>query len=137
MKPLILVKHSVPEIVENIAGHEQMLSVPGRTRARGLAELLPKHRTEVIVSSVEPKAREAVITLESAEQTVVRFREAVDPVVNFYAGKSIIIIVLHGTVMSIFVAGCEPYPVWAGLGLPSFVLLDLQSQNMPETANLP
>ena len=39
-KYLILVKHSLPEIAENVPAHEWKLSEEGRVRARRLAERL-------------------------------------------------------------------------------------------------
>ena len=55
---LILVKHSLPEIVENVPAHAWELSSEGRTRVGKLAERLRQYQPEVIVSSVEPKARQ-------------------------------------------------------------------------------
>jgi broad specificity phosphatase PhoE len=58
MKPLILVKHSLPEIVEDIPARAWTLSEEGRERARKLAELLFPYKPEILLSSVEPKAQE-------------------------------------------------------------------------------
>ena len=58
MKLLILVKHSLPDIVEHISAREWALSGEGRERAKKLAEILKAYHPEVIVSSVEPKALE-------------------------------------------------------------------------------
>lgn len=57
-KYLILVKHSVPEIVESAPAQEWKLSELGRARAERLAERLRLYQPEVIVSSKESKARE-------------------------------------------------------------------------------
>lgn len=57
-KYLILVKHSVPEIVQSVPARDWNLSEPGRTRAARLAEALKQYQPEVIVSSKEPKAKE-------------------------------------------------------------------------------
>jgi broad specificity phosphatase PhoE len=57
-KYLILVKHSVPEIVETLPAREWKLSELGRARAERLAELLKEYQPEVIFSSKEPKATE-------------------------------------------------------------------------------
>jgi broad specificity phosphatase PhoE len=57
-KYLILVKHSVPEIAQNVPAQEWKLSEPGRARATRLAVLLKQYQPEVIISSKEPKARE-------------------------------------------------------------------------------
>jgi len=57
MKPLILVKHSLPEIRENVPAREWSLSEEGCERAQRLAEILKQYRPEVILSITEPKAR--------------------------------------------------------------------------------
>lgn len=57
-KYLILVKHSVPEIVETLSAKEWKLSEFGRARAERLAELLEQYQPDVIISSEEPKAKE-------------------------------------------------------------------------------
>lgn len=58
MKPLILIKHSLPEVMPGIPAQEWRLSDEGRIRARKLAEQLAEYQPEVIFSSLEPKARE-------------------------------------------------------------------------------
>lgn len=55
---LILIRHSLPEIVENVPAHAWELSDEGRSRVVILAERLRQYQLEVIGSSVEPKARE-------------------------------------------------------------------------------
>ena len=50
MKPLLLVKHSVPEIVEGMPAREWVLSEEGRERARKLVALLLPYQTEMILS---------------------------------------------------------------------------------------
>jgi len=55
---LVLVKHSLPEIQEELPAREWRLSEEGRIRARRLAERLNEYQPAVVVSSVEPKARE-------------------------------------------------------------------------------
>lgn len=57
-KHFILVKHSLPEIVEDLPACEWKLSEQGRERARRLAERLKDFQPEVLVCSSEPKARE-------------------------------------------------------------------------------
>ena len=57
-KYLILVKHSVPEIVESAPAREWKLSEPGQARATRLAEQLKQYQPEVIICSKEPKAKE-------------------------------------------------------------------------------
>jgi len=56
MKPLIFVKHSLPEIVEDVPAREWNLSDVGRLRAQRLADELIRYHPDVIFSSPEPKA---------------------------------------------------------------------------------
>ena len=58
MSTLILVKHSLPEIVENVPAREWKLSAEGEARCNRLAKRLAKFQPDQIISSVEPKARE-------------------------------------------------------------------------------
>jgi len=185
-KYLILVKHSLPEILEDIPARGWHLSEEGRERARELAGKLIGYQPEIIVSSVEPKARETASILaenlgleffevknlhehdrsgvpyhskdefqdlvrelfarpdelvfgnETANEALVRFRQAIDIVLNSYVRKSIVV-VAHGTVISLYVAGltgCSGFYLWKELGLPSFVVLDIQSKILIKTENL-
>lgn len=69
---LILIRHSVPEILENIPAHAWELSDEGRSRVVRLAERLKQYHLEVIGSSVEPKAREtAEILCKALEVDIV------------------------------------------------------------------
>jgi Fructose-2,6-bisphosphatase len=187
MKPLILVKHSLPEIVESISAREWTLSEEGRSRAQKLAELLLPYKPEIIVSSNELKARETASILadtfgpdvhivsglqehdrssspyysreefqnlvkeffetpdilvfgnETANQSLVRFQKAVESILKSYKDKTVIV-VAHGTVISLFVSwltGDNGYMLWQELGLPSFVVLDMQSRILLKTENLP
>ena len=75
---------------------------------------------------------------ETAGQALGRFREAVDSVLRLYEDQ-VILIVSHGTVISLYTSwltGCDGYLLWRDLGLPSFVVLDLQSQSSLETVNI-
>ena len=63
MNQLILVKHSLPEIDENVPAREWRLSEEGRVRAKLLADRLRPYQPEVVVSSVEPKARQTAETV--------------------------------------------------------------------------
>jgi len=57
-KYLILVKHSVPDMIGERPANTWHLSEEGRLRARQLAEELKRFEPEIIFSSDEPKAEE-------------------------------------------------------------------------------
>ena len=57
-KYLILVKHSLPEVIEGVPARAWRLSKEGQARAQRLAGQLVQYQPEVVVSSVEPKAQE-------------------------------------------------------------------------------
>ena len=186
MKPLILVKHSQPQIIETVPAREWILSAEGRNRARKLAEILLRYEPEFIASSTESKAEETASNLaeilglqvhvvvglhehdrssspyyseevfhaliqkffaqqdilvfgsETASQTLTRFRNAVEGILKARS-DDLIVIVSHGTVISLFVSwltGCDGYALWRELGLPSFVVLDMSSRTLLKTENL-
>jgi broad specificity phosphatase PhoE len=58
MYKLILVKHSLPEILPEIPASEWHLSAEGRLRCQALADELAGHGPDLIFSSSEPKAEE-------------------------------------------------------------------------------
>lgn len=58
MNHIILVKHSLPEVIPAIPASQWRLSPRGRTRCKTLAEKLMPYSPDVIVSSIEPKAVE-------------------------------------------------------------------------------
>ena len=185
-KRLILVKHSLPDVLEDVPAYEWHISEAGRVHARELAGKLIQYQPEIMVSSIEPKARETAAILaddlglefheikdlhehdrsgvpyhekaifqnfvrelfdkpdelvfgnETANAALARFRHAVEHVLSLYTDKTITI-VAHGTVISLFVSwltGCNGYSLWQELGLPSFVVLDIQSKILIETENL-
>ena len=186
MQTLILVKHSLPEIVENVPASEWKLSAEGRLRCKNLAERLAKYRPEQVVSSVEPKARETAEILagelglaanefeglhehdrnnvgylssdkfqetvreffarpdvlvfgnETAKQAYIRFRKAIHSILSQSPNKTIVV-VAHGTVISLFVSryiGISDFSLWNEFGLPSFVVLDMQSNVLIEKENI-
>jgi broad specificity phosphatase PhoE len=185
-KYLILVKHSLPEIVEGFPANQWKLSEEGRVRARRLAERLIRYQPEVIVSSNEPKAKETaeiiagkhqlelyvidnlrehdrrnvsylsqhefqasireffqkpgalVFGRETANQSHARFYRAVNSVLKNHANQTVVI-VAHGTVISLFISrltGTSDFSLWNELGLPSFVIIDLQSNTLITKENI-
>ena len=70
---------------------------------------------------------------ESASGALARFAKAVDQVVSDVTGD--VVIVSHGTVMSLFIASrarVNASELWAVLGLPSYVSLELPSHRIVE-----
>ncbi|HYN87299.1 MAG TPA: histidine phosphatase family protein [Ardenticatenaceae bacterium] len=58
MPSLILIKHSLPEIVPGVPASQWRLSEEGHRRCHALARQLAAYQPQVLVSSVEPKAVE-------------------------------------------------------------------------------
>ncbi len=183
---LILVKHSLPKVVEGLPAREWKLSDEGRVRAQRLAKQLSCYQPEGIVSSVEPKAIETadivanslrlvyqvmdglhehdrsktlylssdefqsticeffekpdmlVFGSETANQSHERFSQALHSVLNSQKDKTIVV-VTHGTVISLFVSrliGVSDFLLWRELGLPSFVVIDMQSNTLIAKQNV-
>ena len=185
-KYLILVKHSLPEIVESLPAREWKLSEVGRERARKLVDQLRDYQPDVIISSVESKAietaeiiaeklvlavyvveglhehdrgnaaflskddfqkavreffskpTELVFGNETADQSYERFRQTILSVLNSHQEETIIV-VAHGTVISLFVSrltGVHDFSLWSDLGLPSFIVIDLQTNTLVKKENI-
>ena len=185
-KQLILIKHSLPEINEDVPAREWILSQEGRARAQRLAERLIQFHPDSLASSPEPKAQETteilserlglpiqsiadlheherssvpylskpdfeavvceffdnpdtlVFGTETAHQALERFSRAVDSLIS-QIESSRIAIVSHGTVISLFVArmtGRSGFQIWTELGLPGFVILNMESKSLVVLENI-
>ena len=183
---LILVKHSMPQIREDLPAREWALSDEGIMRAEQLAERLDPYQPQILVSSPEPKALETAGMIarrhqlslnifhdlhehdrsrvpympkeefdkavrefftysdkqlfgnETADKAHERFSNAVHSILYFYKDKRIIV-VSHGTVISLFVSritGGSDYSLWKELGLPGYVVLDMQSKSVITVENI-
>ena len=67
---------------------------------------------------------------ETADQAHARISQAVKATQEQYPGPSPLVIVSHGTVISIFVAriyNIDPFPFWKSLTLPCMILLSAQA----------
>jgi broad specificity phosphatase PhoE len=174
MQTLILVKHSVPEIVPTLPASQWRLSPEGQQRCHPLAELIAPYQPDVILTSQELKAIETgqllasflnlsaqtwpdlhehcrdqgdflasrqefeqritelfqspdqlVFGSETAVQATHRFTTAMNRVLIAFPRKTVVI-VAHGTVISLYVGACtgiDAYALWQRLQLPSFVVL--------------
>ncbi len=185
-KYLILIKHSVPEVVENTPAREWHLSEDGKLRAERLAKRLIAYQPEVLFSSVEPKAKETAEMIaalhnlhvhfaenlrehdrsnapylskaefqnavreffanpemlmfgnETANQSYDRFSKAIHALLEAHKDRTIAV-VSHGTVISLFIShlfNTSGYFLWKELGLPSFIVLDMNSNTLIEQENI-
>ena len=74
-KYLILVKHSLPKIVENQPANEWVLSDEGRVLAKKLAVQLNRFQPELVISSVEPKAKQTAEIIAAEHGLELQFVE--------------------------------------------------------------
>ena len=103
--------------MENLHEHER-LGVPW-------FDSVDAFNTAVEQLLVQPEL--LVFGQETAIQALKRFSKAVDEVLAFYPEQNVVI-VTHGTVMSLFIGQCaeiDPYPFWRRLGMPAFAVIDL------------
>ncbi len=186
MNDLILVKHSLPEIVKKLPAREWILSAEGKRRARILAEKLRPYQPDMIISSREPKAvqtaeivanilqlgmqiaddlhehersnvaflsqeafemnvreffnkpSELIFGIETASQALERFHRAVRLARSHNEDRTIVI-VTHGTVISLFISHCTGLPgfsLWKDLGLPSYIVFDMHSNAIVKKENV-
>jgi broad specificity phosphatase PhoE len=76
------------------------------------------------------RPEELVFGQETATQALERFSRAIDDVLTSYLNQNVVI-VTHGTVMSLYVAQCLGIdPFWRQLGMPAFVVLDLPDRSL-------
>lgn len=79
MRKLILVRHSLPEIVPDLPASQWPLSDTGRLRCQWLAEALAAHSPDMVVASTESKAAETARIVASylglPSETVVGLHE--------------------------------------------------------------
>lgn len=185
-KPLILVRHSLPEIQKDRPAREWKLSADGRLRAQLLSERISSYPVDILFSSVEPKALETaqiiasacdvelhvveglqehdrsnvpflsrpefemaiqeffrqpdtlVFGRETANQAHERFSVAITSLVERYKNQ-VIAIVTHGTVITLFVSrltGTSSYFLWDKLGMPSFVVIDIDATRLITVDNI-
>jgi broad specificity phosphatase PhoE len=82
---------------------------------------------DAAVATFFQKPGELVFGRETALQAQERFSKAVEDVLEKHIDENVVI-VAHGTVITLFVAAhaaIEPFAFWKRLGLPSFVVISL------------
>ena len=104
------------------------LSLPCRTapglneHRRGAGKIVDRGTFLAQIQNMFARPDEVVFGLESANQALERFSEAVHAVMDSCPDRRVVI-VSHGTVMSLYygaVTGLDPYQFWRLLGLPGF-----------------
>lgn len=103
---------------------------------RPAAGFLPAGQFEAAVEAFFAHPEELRFGSETAAQAHERFHAAVEREVAAAPGN--VIIVAHGTVISLLVARCAglaPFPLWQRLGLPSYVVLALPTYELISIAD--
>ena len=125
---IIARKHNLEfHIVEGLHEHD-----------RSKTSFLAKDEFEIAIREFFENPNVLVFGSETANQCHIRFHRAVSSVLNNHGSKTIVI-VTHGTVLSLFVsrfAGISGLDLWNELGLPSFVILDMQNSTLVERVNI-
>lgn len=141
-QPVSVVSSVAPKTVETGEIIAARLHLPSST-APGLHEherdLEPFEDTERFHARMrrffaEPDA--VVYGTETADAAHARFKAAIRAVLANYPTGTLVV-VAHGTVISLLVAranNIDPLPFWAGLRLPSFVVVDRASFALVPTA---
>ena len=99
---------------------------------RSTVPFLSHDKFQASIREFFQKPDELVFGSETANQTYTRFYRAVHSILKEHRKKSVVI-VTHGTVISLFVArltGSSDLELWSKLGLPSLVAMDLQSNTV-------
>ena len=105
---------------------------------RRLTPYLSKPDFEAVVREFFEKPDILVFGDETADQAQERFAGAVHSILSENKNSKIAI-VTHGTVISLFVSrltGKSGFKIWSELGLPCFVVLDMQSKELIALQNI-
>ena len=114
-------------VVENLHEHD-----------RNDVPYVPQDTFRASVHEFFQKPEELVFGNETAHQAHARFELAVQSVLNSHPNK-IVVIVAHGTVISLFVSrrtGVADFLLWNELGLPSYVIVDTESSKLIAKENI-
>jgi broad specificity phosphatase PhoE len=117
-----------PRVIAGLHEHE-----------RRTTPYLSKPDFEAVVRQFFEKPDIPVFGDETADQAHERFSGAVQSILSEYKTNKIAI-VAHGTVISLFVSrliGKSAFKIWSELGLPCFVVLDMQSKKLITLENIP
>jgi broad specificity phosphatase PhoE len=105
---------------------------------RSNAPFYSKDEFQSLVRQFFSNPDELIFGRETANQALERFCASMDALLKPQSDKNNIV-VCHGTVISLYVSsvtGCDGYTLWRELGLPSYVVMDLNSKLMLEKQNI-
>jgi broad specificity phosphatase PhoE len=105
---------------------------------RSKTAFLLREEFESRIQEFFEKPDELVLGSETTNQAHDRFSSAVNSILQKFPNQRAMI-VAHGTVISLFVAsltGISAFSLWAELGLPSFVVVDMQSNTIIAKENI-
>ena len=129
--PLDLFSSPEPKACETAQIVSQHLGVDFETQwdlaehRRDGVQFLQAHEFEAAVRRCLEEPDILAFGSETARQAAMRFISAVDAIQEA-AGERNIVIISHGTVISLFVGavtGTDPFRIWRQLGLPSYVIM--------------
>lgn len=119
--------HTKYQIVDGLHEHD-----------RSSTPYLSRDHFENSVRELFANPDELVFGNETADEAYERFARAAYSILESFPHKTIVI-VAHGTVISLFVSRLTAMSVlslWQELGLPSFLVMDMQSNTLLATENL-
>lgn len=99
--------------------------------------LLGKDQFEATMARFFHRQKELIFGDETATQARKRFAEAIEAVLRTSRGKGDILVVTHGTVLTLFVTAfnpIDPFAFWRRLALPDLVTLRLPDYALVEDA---
>lgn len=104
---------------------------------RSHAPFLGKDQFEATMARFFRHQKELIFGDETATQARKRFAEAIEMVLHTSRGKGDILVVTHGTVLTLFVTAfnpIDPFAFWRQLALPDLVTLRLPDYALVEDA---
>ena len=137
-QPEIIVSSREPKAMETAEIVASSLKLPTHAvedlheHDRSEPAYLARDEFELAVQEFFNKPDKLVFGNETADQAHQRFSRAIYALLKEYPNQTITVVV-HGTVISLFVSrltGTSDFLLWNELGLPSFVVLDMQSKNL-------
>ena len=137
-EPEVILSSNEPkakETAEIVAGRLQLdtqVDPDLHEHDRGNERYLAHDTFQASIREFFQKPDELVFGRETATQAHARFYRAMHSILNEHTNRTIII-VTHGTVISLFVSrltGSSDLELWKKLGLPSFVAMDLHSNTV-------